>query len=352
MKKEKNECNPLVSVSLLLWHSKKFAANCLKSLFVQDYENWELLVADNNESFDAGVSIAKETIAKHQGGQKIIFFSYGRNIGFAAGHNRAITQARGKYILLLNQDVVLADNFLTEAVAVLEKDSSLAAVQSRCLRMKEIKGQFVKLDIIDSFGLVVLKNRRIIGRGQGRLAMGKYLAEEEIFGVDGAAPLLRRSALEDAKIFLDGKDEYLDEDFLSYKEDVDLAWRLRLLGWKAVYSPRVIAWHARGSGDSAARNYFSIIKERLKLNKFAKCLAFKNQRLMQIKNEQPMLLLKHLLWFLPKEIASWIYVILFEHYTWKAIGDLLRQAPTAWKKRKIIMAQRKLSTKEMEKWFL
>jgi len=164
-------------------------------------------------------------------------------------------------------------------------------------------------------------------------------------------PVYRRAALEDAKVYFAGREEYFDPSFLAYKEDVDLAWRMRLLGWRAVYEPRALAWHARTAGDSAATNYLGIIKERLKINQFAKYLSFKNQRLMQLKNEQPALLLGHFFWWLPKEIASWGYILLFEHYTWRAIKDLLAQAPAAWQKRKIIMARKKIGTKEMKRWF-
>jgi len=130
-----------------------------------------------------------------------------------------------------------------------------------------------------------------------------------------------------------------------------LAWRLQLYGWKAWFEPKAVAWHARTAGDSAQTSYLGIIKERLKINRFGKFHSFKNQRLMQIKNEQPELLLKHLIRWLPKEIASWFYVLLFEHYTWKSIKELLKLAPRAWQKRKIIMAQKTINNKKIEKWF-
>jgi len=112
-----------------------------------------------------------------------------------------------------------------------------------------------------------------------------------------------------------------------------------------------LAWHARTAGDSAKTSYIGIIKERLKINQFGKYHAFKNQRLMQIKNEQIGLLVRHSLWFLPKEFSAWLYVLVFEHYTWKSIKELFKLTPRAWQKRKIIMARKKVSDKEMKKWF-
>jgi len=60
------------------------------------------------------------------------------------------------------------------------------------------------------------------------------------------------------------KFEYFDEDFWMYKEDVDLAWRLRLFGWKSVYAPDCLGYHGRGAGDSAAKNYADILRSAVK----------------------------------------------------------------------------------------
>lgn len=341
---------PLVTVSLLLWNSEKFIKNCLGSLLTQSFKGWELIISDNNEQPDKAVTIAQELV-REQDNFSVFFIKNKGNIGFTAGHNQAIAKSRGKYVLLLNHDVILAPDYLEKALIVLRANPKAYGVQARCLKLKEKNGDFIKTNLIDNFGLVMLKNRRVIARGQGQKASGRFLKEEEIFGVDGAVPLYRKEALEDAKICLDGKCEYLDEDFLSYKEDVDLAWRMRLFGWRAIYSPTVVAWHARGSGDSAQTSYAGIIRERRKINDFAKTLAFRNQRLMQLKNELGGLLFWHLPYFLTKEILSWLYFLLFEWRNRQAIVGIFKLAPRMLKKRKIIMNKRKVGLAELKKWF-
>lgn len=327
--------HPLVSINLLTYNGRQYVENCLNSVLRQTYPHIEILVIDN-ASTDGTVNYLKQFEAPNL---RVIFNQ--RNLGFAAGHNQGIKESQGEFILCLNQDVILDKDFIKRAVEILEKDGKVAAVQGKILRMP------LTSQIIDTTGLVILKNRRIIARAQGQTDQGQFEKIEEIFGADGAVPVYRRKALADVKI----KEEYFDEDFFAYKEDVDMAWRMQLYGWKVIYQPKAIAWHARTAGDSAAINYFGIIRERRKISKFAKYLAFKNQRLMQIKNEQSWLLLKHLPWFLPKEIASWFYVLLFERYTWRAIKDLFRQIPRAWQKRKIIMAKKRVGMKEIGKWF-
>jgi len=340
----------VVSISLLTYNGSRFIGDCLKSVLAQTYSRIELLIIDN-ASEDDTLARTQETIAKENPNFPVRIISGQKNLGFSAGHNLGIRESRGEFILCLNQDVILASDFIKRAVEFLEKnkEEKIGALQPKLLRLG---ADDQKTDIIDTTGLVPLKNRRIIARGQGTQDKGQFEKEEEIFGSDGAAPIYSRKALEDVKISLDGKEEYFDEDFFVYKEDVDLSWRLRLAGWKIFYVPNAIAWHSRSAGDSAATSYLAVIKERLKINKFAKYASFKNQRLMQIKNEQIPLLLKHSPQFLAKEFASWIYVILFERFTWKAIKDLFAQAPRAFKKRKIIMSHMNISARDMKKWFL
>jgi len=348
--------HPIVSINLLTYNGRQYIENCLNSVLRQTYPYIEILIIDN-ASIDGTVNYLKQ-FSKETPNLRVIFNQ--KNLGFSAGHNQGIKESQGEFICCLNQDAVLDKDFIKMAMEIFEKDDKTSAVQGKLLRMHLIS------KIIDTTGLVMLKNRRIIARGQGQTDHGQFEKIEEIFGADGAVPIYKRKALEDVKLLvcqrtdaqnysqikdLDNFCEYFDEDFFAYKEDVDLAWRMRLYGWKSIYQPKAIAWHDRTAGDSAATNYFGIIRERLKINKFAKYLSFKNQRLTQIKNEQPWLLLKHLPWFLPKEIASWFYVLFFEKYTWKAIKDLFKQMPRAWQKRKIIMNKKKAGVKEIKKWF-
>ena len=341
--------HPLVSISLLTWNGEKYIKDCLNSVFNQTYSNLEILIRDNN-SEDRTVQYIKDIKKRHK---NLKFFLNPKNVGFAIGHNQTIKKSKGDFILCLNQDVVLNKDFILKAIKLFKKDKKTASVQGKLLRWQ--KGLSISNDysdyqithIIDTVGLLILKNRRIVNKGQGEIDEGQFENIEEIFGPDGATPIYRRKALEDVKI----NNEYFDEDFFAYKEDVDLAWRLRLYGWKSFYQPKSIAYHDRTAGDSFALSYINIIKERLKINKFGKYLAFKNQRLMQIKNEQIGSFIKYFPNFLIKEISSWGYVLLFERYTYKAIKDLLKLIPKVLKKRKIIMRKKRINSKEINRWF-
>jgi len=331
--------NKLVSINILTYNGQDLIEDCLNSVLKQSHSNIEILIIDN-----ASTDKTLEIIRKIRMNSDIRIAVNKKNLGFAAGHNLGIKESRGEYVLCLNQDVVLDKDFIKYGVEAMEKDNKIAAVQGKLLKTLMPN---VQCPIIDATGLVMFKNRRAVARGQGEEDKGQYNKFEEIFGVDGAAPLYQRKALEDTKI----DDEYFDEDFFCYKEDVDLAWRLRLYGWKSVYEPRVIAYHLRGAGERAVKNYISVALARRKISQFAKFYSFKNDRLMRIKNELPSLFFRDFFSILIKEIGAWLYVLFFEHYTLKAIKELIRQTPSAFRKRKIIMANKRISIDELKKWF-
>ena len=338
-----------MSVNILTYNAQDLIGPCLRSVLKQTYDNIEVLVIDN-ASIDKTLDVIRKI------SPKIRIVRNENNLGLSIGYNTGIRESKGEYVLCLNQDVVLDGDFVKNAIEAMEIDDKIAGVQGRLLRITNLNE--LRMDTIDTTGLVIFKNRRIVNRGQGEKDKGQY-ERGEIFGTDAAASLYRRSALEDIKlpIFKSGvpqtnRFEYFDEDFFMYKEDVDLSWRFRLYDWKAIYEPEAVGYHLRGAGEKAVRNYIAIVKERRKISGFAKYHAFKNQRLMQIKNELAGLFFCHFYCILIKEMAAWLYALCFEKYAWKAIVGLFKQIPNARRKRKIIMARKRTNGKKMKKWFI
>jgi GT2 family glycosyltransferase len=364
------------------YNGRKFIFKAVESAVVQNYPNLEIIITDNNSTDGTKEEIEKkipewEDMRKSQDGSTALrdygtsdtcFIKYiknSENTGFGRPHNQAIRIASGDFILLLNYDAILVPNYIEEILKPFA-DPKVGSVQGKLLRYDFDKNELrkdkndSKLNVIDTTGLAMLKNRRIVCIGQGQPDNGQFEKEVEIFGADGAVPVYRKEALEDVKISQKSIKsikskvyEYFDENFFMYKEDVDLAWRLRLYGWKTIYTPKAVAYHGRGSGDSMAKNYLDIIKERRKINKMAKFLSFKHQRLMQIKNDFPSLLFtKHFPKFIIKEAGAWAYMMIFERFTFKILKDLYHDAPLFLKKRKMVMAKKRINAKEMEKWFM
>ena len=336
---------PFASINILNYNNKDTIIPCLESALNQDYENIEVCLIDNN-SKDKSLELIKSKFKNHS---KLKIIENKKNVGFAEGHNQAIRETKGELINCLNSDAILAKDFLSKAIPLF-KNRKIGAVQGKLLSYNFETNQPRKKQgkkIIDTVGLAILKNRRIINQAQGESDSGQYNKNKIIWGADGAAPVYRRKALQDIKI----NNEYFDKDFFIYKEDVDLAWRMLLYGWQTIYEPQATAYHGRTAGESAAISYFNIVKERRKIKSLPKYYSFRNQRLMQIKNELPLSFLKNFHRWLLKEICSWFYILIFEPKILKCSKDLISQIPVAFKKRKIIQKNKKANRKEIDKWF-
>lgn len=163
------------------------------------------------------------------------------NAGFAAGMNEGIAATSGRYVLALNPDCRLEADFA--AILARRLDAADAAdVGSASGRLYRAEGPgLARTDRLDSAGMRFTASGRHFDRGEGEVAAGRYEREEEVAGTSGAAGFYRRAALEDARI----STGVFDADFFLYREDADLAWRLRRLGWRCLYVPAAVAAHRR-----------------------------------------------------------------------------------------------------------
>jgi GT2 family glycosyltransferase len=158
--------------------------------------------------------------------------------------------------------------------------------------------------------------------------------------------LFRKSALIDSKI----EDEYFDEMFFMYKEDVDICWRLRLLGWIFIYTPRAIAYHVRGTGVQDRTNILGIISARKKLNRTQKYYSFKNHQLMLFKNELIAPSKKGVIYIAIREIAILFWILIMEPYNLRVILELCKELPLALRKREVIMKRKRILANEIGQW--
>jgi GT2 family glycosyltransferase len=324
---------PVATVSLVTWNGMRWLPACLASVAAQTLADHELLVIDNASSDGSTAWLRAQAAAD----PRIHLVESAQNSGYARAHNANIRVARGEAILLLNQDAVLDPGFLEATVSVLRERPGVASVQGRLRRLGP-DGE--RRDVLDTTGLVMHRDRRVVSRAQ--------LAKEEwpggdgptagpVWGADGAAPVYRRSALAGARLPRRGGGwEVLDEDFFMYKEDVDLAWRLRRLGWTAWYEPAALAWHARGSGDTGASSVVGVIRANLSNPPHVRAISWRNQRLMQVKNEELASYLRDLPWIARRELLSWAFVLLADPGRLRVLPELLRALPWAMRKRRAL----------------
>ena len=318
-----------VTVSLVTYNGMAWLPACLASVRKQTLADLELLVVDN-ASTDGSAGFLRDQAA---GDPRVNVFENPRNMGFAAGHNRNIRDARAEFVMLLNQDTVLDPGFLAAAVAAFDRRPRVAAVQGRLRRLGP-SGELT--DKIDSTGLVMHRDRRVVARRQGVRESDVDLFAGPVWGADGPAPVYLHTALVEASEPCTGGGwEVLDEDFFMYKEDIDLAWRLRRLGWTAWYEPKALAWHARGTGRRD-RSVVDLIRADRNIPRWIKAVSWRNHRLMQLKNERPGDYVRDLPWILRREILSLGFLSMVEPRCLEAIGQLIEATPRAFEKRKSI----------------
>ncbi|MBI2057754.1 MAG: glycosyltransferase family 2 protein [Candidatus Yanofskybacteria bacterium] len=339
--------NPLVTINLVVLNGEKYLLHCLNALKRQTYHDLEINILDNG-SKDKTKEITKKDFPEFNLVESEI------NYGMWGGQEKALEYSHGKYIIALSVDVLFAPDAVEKSVVVMEKDEKIGALQAKIYQydINSIADQELKTTnpkIIDTVGFRVERSRRITNIGHGEPDNGQFDEEREVFGVEGAAPIFRREALEDSRIM----GEIADHDMFWYADDIDLVWRMRLFGWKQVYSPAIVMYHDRSTTKNMSKiwtGYFKRIGERKKIPALKKRLDWRNKRLARLKNDHWINILKDLPWILKREIQELGYIILFEPSVLLEMPKLIRLAPKMLKKRKEIMARAKTSPKEIRQW--
>ena len=353
-----------LAVSLVTSNAAKYLPFCLKSVFEQTFNDFSLLIIDN-ASGDNTVRYLKENYPQAP------LVVHSKNLGFARSHNQAIAWSSTDYVMLLNQDVLLDKDYLARALEFLANHPEAAAVSGKILswdfaanNLSPEGGLFPKgglfpegekTRLVDSLGLQIFKNHRVVEIGQGQQDEGQFNEIKEVFGVSGAAPIYRRSALDRVKITLAAGlkiSEYLDEDFFSYKEDVDLAYRLRLAGFKSFYLPDCVCYHDRTAKGGADLSDKLTSLARKSKDKQVRIYSYKNHLLALLKNEFFGNFIKFFWPIVFYELKKLLYLCFFEQSTLAGLGMFFRQKKRALLKRKFIIKNiRKISASDLAKWY-
>lgn len=220
------------------WNNRQFLANCLNSIASQDGVTRRAYYIDNASSDDS-VKYVKQNFPNVQ------VIQNKSNLGFAKANNIGMKQAikdGAKYIVLLNTDAEISSGWTKKIVNFVEDHSDVAAVQGITMRKKEE-------NLIDSSGIYLDQGLRATQTDFMKKNKKKY-AYREVFGVNAAAALYTVDFLNSQPF----KEEYFDEDFFMYLEDVDLSLRALELGYKNYCVGDAIAYHV-GSASSKGQKF-------------------------------------------------------------------------------------------------
>lgn len=320
-----------LSVHVVLWNSENVIRPLLQSLKQQTISDIHHIFVDNNSS-DASADIVAQEFSK------ATLIRNEKNLGFCAAHNQGIRLSDAPYLAIINPDIVLSPDVLEVCAQFLDHNPEVASVGTKLLKFGEESA------IIDAAGMTATKFREFLNRGEGERDNGQYDSGEEIFGLSGAFLVLRKTALETIRI----EHEYLDEDIFAYKDDIDLAWRLRLAGWKNWYLPQPAVQHQRHVGRTLEQSPFSRRQEK---SDTINALSYRNHLFVLLKND------RWRSWFFPwprllfVEVGKLFYLVLFERQTLSALPKLVKLFPKISMKRKSLRLQRKRNAAKVERWF-
>jgi len=318
-----------VCVTIVTHNSLRFISRCLETVLAQDYSPLEVIVVDN-ASTDGGW----EALSRWDG--QIRLLRNAVNTGFSAAQNQAIGLSRSDWVLTLNPDVLLEQDFVSRLVEAGETDSSVGTVCGR-LRALERDLSFPARPRLDSTGLYFSPSMRHFDRGWNEPDTGQFAEREYVFGASAAAALYRRAMIADASL----DDGFFDPDFFAYREDADVAWRAQLLGWRCLYTPDALGYHVRSVRPGSRREIPPLINMH----------SVKNRFLMRIKNTTGDLYRRHWLAATVRDAFVIGGCLFTEPASLAAFWSIGRCLGRTLAKRRQIMARKKVDDEYLAAWF-
>lgn len=226
---------PAVSVIVLNWNGAQHLPRCLEAVAAQTFKDTEVLVLDNASS--DGSSDGLE--ARWPEFQVVRFAS---NLDFSVANNRGAEMARGQWLAFLNNDAFPEKDWLENLLEAAAEHPGYAFFASRLVYAHAPDKVQATGDIYHISGFAWPRdNNQPIGQANTRSG--------EVFSASAAAALYQRDAFLAARGF--------SEHFTSHYEDVDLGFRLHLLGYRCMYVPQAIVAHV-GSASYGAESDHSV----------------------------------------------------------------------------------------------
>ncbi len=218
---------PSVVIVIVNWNSCDDTINCIESLKKVTYPEYEVVIVDNG-STDGSEKVLRGRFPE------LTLIQTGHNLGFAGGVNAGIKYALKKgadYILLLNNDTVVAPDFLEELVKVAERDEKAGILCSKIyFYNRPDRIWYAGATFHSLMGLTVLV-------GYERKDNEKFNTIKETEPT-GCSMLLKREVCEKIGLF--------DEQYFCYYEDMDFGMRAKRAGFKTLYVPSSKVWHKIG----------------------------------------------------------------------------------------------------------
>jgi len=218
---------PLVYIITINWNGLEDTIECLHSLERITYPNYRIIVVDNgSQNVESNILMEKFP--------KIELVKNEKNEGFVIANNQGIEMAINNgadYVLLLNNDTVVKDNFLNILIAYAEANGDASLLSPKILYYSSNKIWSNGGKISYFTGLSIM-----IGKGKDS---GKYLEVVEPDFVSGCAMLVKKAVIDNIGL--------LDPIYFAYYEDADYCFRAKKSGYRNKVIPESIVWHKKSA---------------------------------------------------------------------------------------------------------
>ncbi|MFA5351463.1 MAG: glycosyltransferase family 2 protein, partial [Candidatus Omnitrophota bacterium] len=261
---------------------------CLDSVYGQSYQGVEIIVVDNG-SKDGTAGLVRENYPQ------VILIKNKNNLGACKGRNQGIEAAHGEWIVTLDCDIILTNNFLRETVKIIKHvPNAVGMIQPKIMNAHK--------NTIFSIGIYVSFLRRFHDIGKNKIGSIKFNKQKDIFGVCSAAAAYKRDMLEAIR----DANGYFDERFFFLFEDVDLSWRAQKRGVKALFCPDAVCYH-HGDSSHTPKN-------------IRQYLSLRNRYFTLLKNDFPR---RIILSFIFYDLPRFLYILITNPYALRALNDVL-----------------------------
>lgn len=309
---EDEKHTPWVRIIIVNYNSGRHLRNCVKGLFTQHFKNFEILIVDNDSTDGSLDGIAEDSRLK--------IVRLNENLGFAKANNLGVEGCTAPWIATLNPDTIPADTWLQALYDATEAFPQTAMFGSTQVMLAD-PGRLDGCGDVYSF-------LGIPWRGGYGHPLDSVQATGETFSPCAAAALYARPAFENAGGF--------DESFFCYLEDIDLGFRLRLLGERCIQVREAVVRH-EGSASSGRRSYFTLYHSA-------------RNRLWVILKNMPFCLLVPLL---PLHVLATVWLLFRVHdpswrrATFAGVRSSLAGIPAVLRARARIQRQRRVSARAL-----
>ncbi len=324
MVRKKNKLK--LSVVTISYNGKKFLKRCLGSVF-SEKGRFEVVFIDNGSS-DGSLDLVRKEFGKDK---RLKVKRFEKNVGPVEARNWGVLKSEGEYILILDNDTKIEKGWYKKALKFIKENKEFGIAQPKLLIMGTNKFNYAG-DYISRFGFLMERSRSAEDKGQ-------FDKVDKIFSLNIASALFKREAF----LRLGG----FDEDYFFYWEEPDLCWRYWLAGYKVLFAPEIVVYHAFGTKEKDTDYY----KRRNRLYQ-ATYLGCRNMIMTLIKNFET----HSLFLVLPVNVSCWLMLglMFFLKFEFKRAGAIPKaiwwnivNLKKTLRKRKKIQKERVVSDKEI-----